>query len=100
MEKSELFPAKEKSIEDYLYNQIKAIGGWAVKMSIGGGFPDRMILYKGWCGFVETKRPGKTYRIKQRAMKKILERLGFTVSLCDTKQLVDEYIDNLKTYVV
>lgn len=95
-----LFPIRESKIETYLVNKLKSIGGGTIKLKQGEGLPDRIVLYRGWAGFVETKRPGKDFEKLQRNRKAELERLGFNVSLCDTKEKVDEYIDNLKIYNV
>jgi hypothetical protein len=72
----------EKTIEQYLRNEIKAIGGKAYKfVSLGNdGVPDRLVgLPGGQVVFVETKAPGKKATPLQRLQQKRLRDLGFTV---------------------
>ena len=80
---------REKAIELQLTRTVKAAGGMCPKLVSPGtdGMPDRMILLPaGRIGFVEVKAPGKKPRPNQKAVHRILEKLGFTVFGC-----VDSY---------
>ena len=72
----------EKDIESKLKKPIEQLGGLCLKFVTPGftGVPDRIILLPGaWIVFVETKRPGKKERPRQKLVQDILRRLGFTV---------------------
>lgn len=86
----------EKKIEQYLRDEVKKAGGLAIKFVSPGftGLPDRICLLPGgriW--FVETKAPGKDLRPRQRAIKNILEKLGFTYFKIDSKEQVKNLIN-------
>ena len=90
---------KEKDIEEYLRDQIKAIGGRAYKFVSPGnaGVPDRLILLtSGKVVFVETKAPGKKSTPLQAAQQKKIRALGFEVYAdIDSKDKVDSIINQL-----
>ncbi len=60
----------------------------AVKLVLfaGRGFPDRTILGNGKCFFIEFKVPGKDLDPPQIKWKKLLNRLGFKVYVCTSKE--------------
>lgn len=89
----------EGKIERNLRLQVKAIGGKAYKFSSPGnnGLPDRIILYKGQCYFVETKKPGEELRPLQRAVKRQFKKLGFEVYKIDSVEKVGEFINEIRT---
>ena len=83
----------EKTIETYLCERAKALGGKAWKWTSPGssGVPDRMVTLPGArIVFVETKAPGKKSRPLQRKVQADLRRLGFAVYAdVDSKDKVD-----------
>lgn len=86
---------KEKNIEHYLRDEIKAIGGRAYKFVSPGnaGVPDRLILLpKSRVVFAELKAPGKEPTNLQNAQIKRLRVLGFSVFVVDSKPGVDELV--------
>ncbi|RAP23459.1 hypothetical protein C2W64_03075 [Brevibacillus laterosporus] len=57
------------------------------------GVPDRIVLLPGGKAvFVELKAPGKKPTALQLAQGKKISGLGFTVTVIDSKQGVDEFI--------
>jgi hypothetical protein len=89
----------ESEIEDYLRDQIKAIGGKAYKWVSPGnrGVPDRIIvLPKGYVLFIELKAPGKKSSAQQTKKQKELRNLGQYVDVIDTKEGVNEFVDYCK----
>lgn len=91
---------REKDIEEYLRDQVKAIGGKAYKFISPGnnGVPDRFIaLPGGLVVFVETKAPGKKSTSLQIKKQGELTKIGFTVFKdIDSKSDVDMVIDYCK----
>lgn len=91
---------REKAIEEYLRDQIKAMGGKAYKFVSPGnaGVPDRLILLPGGkVVFVETKAPGKKSTSLQLSHQKRIRALGFEVYAdIDSKEMVDGIISHLK----
>ena len=60
------------------------------------GMPDRLVLLPGGkCGFVEVKAPGKKPRALQRVRHEMLKGLGFKVYVLDTKEQIEEIIDDI-----
>lgn len=79
----------EQQIERYLKRVVEKTGGYCLKFVSPGfaGVPDRIILLPGaQVLFAELKAPGKKPRPNQKAVHRILEKLGFTVFGC-----VDSY---------
>jgi hypothetical protein len=90
---------KEKVIEEYLRDEIKAIGGRAYKFISPGndGVPDRLaVLPGGRVIFVELKATGKGPRPLQELQIKRLQDLGHTVFVIDSKQGVDAVVQFCK----
>lgn len=91
---------REKDIEEYLRDQVKAIGGKAYKFVSPGnnGVPDRIITLPGErVVFVETKAPGKKSTALQLKKQGELKKLGFTVfEDIDSKNDVDTVINYCK----
>lgn len=82
----------EKSVEQYLRQQVKKAGGLALKFVSPGftGVPDRIILMPGArVYFAETKDRGKKPRPRQQRVHKFLWDLGFMVFVPDTTTAVD-----------
>lgn len=89
----------EKAIEKKLREKIKKLGGLAIKFFALSftGFPDRIVLMPGgriW--FVETKSTGKKPEKKQLIIHAMLRRLGFSVWVIDTQELLDEFFQEVK----
>lgn len=86
---------REKNIEAYLREQVKAIGGKAYKFVSPGnaGVPDRVVcLPGGRAFFVELKAPGKRPTPLQVAQMNKLAGLGFSVWVIDSRPEVDRFI--------
>lgn len=88
----------EGKIEKRLKNEIEKLNGKAYKFSSPGnnGVPDRIILLKGKCYFVELKKPGEDLRPLQKAVKKKFKKLGFNVYVIDSIEKVGEFIKEIK----
>ena len=87
---------KEKDVEVYLRDQVKAKGGKAFKFVSPGndGVPDRMVCMPGGrIAFVELKAPGKKSTPLQCRRQEELRGLGFTVFAdIDSKAAVDNVL--------
>ena len=89
----------EKWIEKTLCNEVKKLGGWAIKLPsyLLNGLPDRLILMpQGHAYFAETKsKGGKPSKIQELTINKI-KKLGFTVFIIYDKTTLDEAIKTIK----
>jgi hypothetical protein len=86
---------KESTIEAYLRDRVKELGGKAYKFVSPGndGVPDRLVcLPGGQVVFVELKAPGKTPTKMQSFQHGRLQALGFQVWVIDSKGMVDSFI--------
>lgn len=86
---------REKDVEEYLRDQVKAAGGRAYKFVSPGnaGVPDRLVLLPGGkITFVELKAPGRKPTKLQLLQHKKLDALGFCVWVIDSKAGVDSFI--------
>lgn len=88
----------EASIEKCLVEEVKAAGGWCLKLPavFESGIPDRVCLFPfARVVFVELKAPGKKPRRLQEIMHSRLRALGFRVEVIDSreqaKSLAQEY---------
>lgn len=89
----------EKILEKNLREEIKKLGGWAVKFwgVSFSGFPDRIILMPGGkISFVELKSTGKKPSPRQEVVIGMLQNLGFKVFVIDTKILLNEFLKSLQ----
>lgn len=86
---------KEKDVEKYLRERVKAAGGRAYKFISPGndGVPDRVVcLPGGRVFFVETKAPGKeTTKLQDLQINRLLD-LGCAVHVLDSKEQVDVFM--------
>lgn len=85
----------EKNIEQYFVRQVKAAGGWPLKLTCPGtpGVPDRMVLWPdGVIHFVEMKRPGGKLRPLQIATMNRMREMGCNTFMIDRKEAVDLYV--------
>lgn len=86
---------REKTIEAYLRDEVKKLGGRAYKFVSPGnaGVPDRLVcLPGGKAAFIELKAPGKKPTALQEKQMRYLAGLKFPVWLIDSKEEVDRYI--------
>lgn len=86
---------RENVIEEYLRDQVRAIGGRAYKFVSPGnkGVPDRLVLLPGGrIIFIEMKAPGKKSTPQQLLQQKRIKALGCQVFVIDTKEKVDDFI--------
>ena len=91
---------REKAIEEYLREQVRAAGGKAYKFVSPGnvGVPDRLVLLPGGRPyFVELKAPGKKPTALQQVQAAKLKGLGFEVRTLDSKAGVDEFIKGVNS---
>ena len=87
---------REKVVEEYLREQVKAHSGKAYKFTSPGnaGVPDRLVLFPGGrAAFVELKAPGKKPTLLQQAQIKKISSMGFPVFVIDSKPEVDKFIN-------
>lgn len=61
-----------------------------MKTSDNRGWPDRMVLLKGYTFYIEFKRIGKNPTAYQEYMHKLLRRLGFKVHVIETLEKAQE----------
>lgn len=86
----------EKDVEEYFVRRCASHGMLAVKFLSPGyaGVPDRLVLMPHRrIVFVELKAPGKKARPLQLAFFRLLARFGHTVSVLDTKEAVDDWME-------
>lgn len=89
----------EKLIEKKLREQIKKMGGLALKLESQHftGLPDRMILMpEGRIFFVETKSTGDKPRKRQLLVHRKLRDLGFSVDVIDDIEGLTKLLEELK----
>lgn len=84
----------ESKIEKELRLNIKKIGGKAYKFSSPGnnGVPDRIVIFRGQCYFIELKKPGEDLDPLQKYTKKQFKKLGFDVYKIDSTAEVTKFI--------
>ena len=88
----------EKDLERNLNKEVKALGGWSIKIlsNFITGLPDRLVLLNGRAYFVEVKSEGKNPSARQRVVHKKLEGLGFPVSVIDTTEKLNNFINEIR----
>ena len=86
----------EKKIEKKLREAVKSKGGYAFKLIFGAvrGAPDRVILMPGARVFFAELKNGSAGRLRvgQKAMAKILDRLGFKVWIISNEVELQEFL--------
>lgn len=88
----------EKLIEKKLREEIKKLGGLALKFlpNFWVGAPDRIVLLPGGKVYwVELKSTGQKLRPVQKNRKKELERLGFKVYKIDCQKDLDKFLQEV-----
>lgn len=89
---------KEYSVEKHLISMTQACGGICIKFTSPGmsGVPDRIVILPGGkIGFAELKAQGKKPRLVQRAVLRVLYRLGCRVAAIDNKKSAEGFIRRL-----
>ncbi|MFB6473328.1 VRR-NUC domain-containing protein [Paenibacillus glucanolyticus] len=89
---------RERIVETYLREQVKAAGGIAYKWTSPGnsGVPDRIVILPGGITvFVELKAPGGKPTKLQLVQHKRLRELGCDVRVIDSKEQVDSFLEEL-----
>lgn len=91
----------ETSIEKYFIKKCKEQGMKVIKMvpTYENGIPDRQVLFKGFAGFAEIKKPGKTASPLQVVYLRELGKAGCFVGVVDSKEAVMEWIENFVQHV-
>ena len=89
----------EKQLQDYMKKEANKhhVGFYKLECVGQTGFPDVMLVYKGYVVFVELKSPAGTGRISPR-QELMIDRLryqGVPVYVCDNKELADEIIESI-----
>lgn len=87
---------RESTIETYLRDRVKELGGKAYKFVSPGndGVPDRLVcLPGGRAVFVELKAPGKKPTRLQLLQQRKLAELGFITLTLDSKEKIDREIE-------
>ena len=91
---------REREIEEHLRLGVKRLGGIAFKFTSPGnaGVPDRLIVLPGnRIYFAELKRPGgKTSQLQNRQINR-LNALGCSVSVIDSKEGVDKFLNDIQS---
>lgn len=92
----------EKLIEKKLREEVKRLGGLALKFTSPSftGVPDRLVLLPGgkmW--FVETKSTEKQLSPRQQVVFQILRKLGFSVEIIDSQNGLDCFIEKCRNAV-
>lgn len=89
---------RESTIEAYLRDRVRQVGGRAYKFVSPGndGVPDRMVCFPGGrIVFAELKALGQKPRPLQLVQIDRLQRLGFGVLVIDSKEKVDRFVDSM-----
>ena len=92
----------EKAIEKYLCERMKAVGYPCLKYSNANmaGYPDRVIVLPTQkVVWVELKSKGKKPSKIQQVRFDELRRLGHQVWIADSRQKVDEIVNNIMPLV-
>ena len=89
---------QERKVEKYLCDQVKRIGGYAMKITSPGlaGVPDRLVLFNGVAVFVELKAQAGKPSERQLAVHRLLYGLGFPVSVINSKDMVDRLVSEIE----
>lgn len=88
----------EKEIEKALVKEVKALGGFCIKLTSSSmdGLPDRMVfLSDGKFAFVELKAKGKKPRPLQLKRMADFKKLGFRSFVIDDKEQIGGVIDEI-----
>ena len=84
---------RESTIENYLVERVKALGGEVRKVKWIGrhGAPDRVVMLPGLLMWVELKAPGEKAKPHQVREHERMRKMGQIVAVIDSMELVDEF---------
>lgn len=88
----------EKWLEKELVKRATKKGALPLKFKSVNftGVPDRIVFAPGAkLYFAEVKTTGQKLTARQKTVKAILEKLGFSYSVIDSKESLDVFIDSL-----
>ena len=87
---------RESDIEKHLVQRVHELGGEIRKVTWPGrrGAPDRFVMLKTGCFWVELKAPGKVAEPHQEREHARLRKMGQRVYVIDSLQGVDEVLNN------
>ena len=88
----------EKKLEKRLSSEVKALGGWSIKLPayIVRGLPDRLLLMPhGRAYFAEIKTTGEDLTPVQKLVRSKIEALGFKVYKIDSDEALSLTIQNI-----
>ena len=85
---------RERDVEQYLVEQVKAKGGEVRKVRWIGrhGAPDRLAMLPGKTLWVELKAPGEKAKPHQAREHERMRRMGQRVEVVDSFERVDEVL--------
>ena len=85
---------RERDVEQYLVEQVKAKGGEVRKVKWIGrnGAPDRIVMLPDRTIWVELKAPGEKCRPRQIREHERMRRMGQRVEVVDSFEGVDEVL--------
>ena len=88
---------RERDIEEYLVDRVKAMGGIAYKFTSPQrvNVPDRIVVMPGSLTFVELKAPGKAPTIGQFREHARLRSLGQRVEVIDSLAQVEAFLESV-----
>ena len=88
----------EKKLEKRLSSEVKALGGWSIKLPayIVRGLPDRLLLMPhGRAYFAEIKTTGEDLTPVQKLVRSKIEAMGFKVYKIDSDEALSLTIQNI-----
>lgn len=82
---------REREVEAYLKKQVELAGGEVRKVAWIGrrGAPDRVVMLRGQTWWIELKAPGKVPEPHQAREHARMQKMGQSVFVVDTKEMVD-----------
>ena len=89
----------EKKLEKRLSSEVKALGGWSIKLPayLVRGLPDRLLLMPhGRAYFAEIKTTGEVLTPVQKLIRSRIEALGFTVYTIDSDEALSLIIKEIE----
>lgn len=89
---------RERDIEKYLKMRVTDAGGEIRKVRWIGrnGAPDRRIMLRGYCAWVELKAPGEVPTLQQQREHSRMRQHGEVVWVIDSLEGVDTLIERAR----